>query len=133
MSHSEVAQLRESIANEYVAAQLGLSGLASGVSRHEVITAKMERIQQYHEQLQSIVGKEAFNIFNETLATLPDKPTRYAIVDVIRRELPKDEETDILIGRLWDMWETHDLLLQQFGAETMEIIINASEPIHEPL
>ena len=72
-------------------------------------------------------------MFNETLATLPDKPTRYAIVDVIRRELPKDEETDILIGRLWDMWETHDLLLQQFGAETMEIIINASEPIHEPL
>ena len=37
---SEVAQLRENIANEYIAAQLGLSGLASGVSRHEVITGK---------------------------------------------------------------------------------------------
>ncbi|MBA2678742.1 MAG: hypothetical protein H0U76_10170 [Ktedonobacteraceae bacterium] len=41
MSVSEVAQLRERIANEYRAAKWGLSGLAYGTAQHQFITARM--------------------------------------------------------------------------------------------
>jgi hypothetical protein len=48
-NQSEVAQLRRRIEDEYQAAQLGLTGLASGTSRHQVINAKMENMGKAFE------------------------------------------------------------------------------------
>jgi hypothetical protein len=48
---SEVARLRAQIEAEYQAAQRGLTGLAAGTTRHAFITAKMERMTQYLQQL----------------------------------------------------------------------------------
>ena len=45
MTESEVARLRQRIADEYLAAKYGLTGLASGVSKHEFITARMASMQ----------------------------------------------------------------------------------------
>ena len=56
---SEVAQLLAQISTEYEAAQRGLSGLASGTSRHDFITARMENMGRIHTQLQSLVGDDA--------------------------------------------------------------------------
>lgn len=67
-NQSEVARLLRQIEQEYEAAQRGLSGLAFGVSQHEFITAKMERIQQSQEALGQLVGKwQATKLVAETL------------------------------------------------------------------
>ena len=54
---SEVARLRQQIADEYEAAQLGLTGPAI-VSRHDFIAARMEGIAQCHAALVKEVGEE---------------------------------------------------------------------------
>lgn len=55
---SEVARLMEQIRLEYEAAQRGLTGLASGTARHDFINKKLENIEQCHEVLQTLVGKQ---------------------------------------------------------------------------
>lgn len=66
MAESEVARLRREIAEEYKAAKLGLQGVASGVTRHMIINAKLARIGQFHEQLVQLVGpQEAIRIVYE--------------------------------------------------------------------
>ncbi|MFL5624863.1 MAG: hypothetical protein ACJ788_04630 [Ktedonobacteraceae bacterium] len=68
---SEIARLRQRIAEEYEAATRGLTGFASGSTKHQFITRRMERIGSYHERLQHLVGKrEATRIVAETLETL---------------------------------------------------------------
>ena len=70
-NHSEIARLRQRIAEEYEAATRGLSGLASGSARHQFITRRMEQIGTYHETLQHLVGEqEATRIMAETLEAL---------------------------------------------------------------
>ncbi|HLI08295.1 MAG TPA: hypothetical protein VKV40_17155 [Ktedonobacteraceae bacterium] len=64
---SEVARLLKQIAEEYEAAQRGLSGLAYGTSQHEFITARMEHMGQLHGQLQSLVGDIAISMIAEEL------------------------------------------------------------------
>lgn len=64
---SEVARLLSQINEEYEAAQRGLTGLACGVSQHEFITARMERMGQLHSQLYSIVGDTAIAMIADTL------------------------------------------------------------------
>ena len=54
---SEVAQLRQRIAEEYEAAHLGLCGYAIS-ARHDFIQARMEAVNQHHEQLVELVGEE---------------------------------------------------------------------------
>lgn len=54
---SEVARLRQRIADEYEAAQLGLTGPAI-VSRHDFITARMQGIAQCHNELVKLVGEQ---------------------------------------------------------------------------
>jgi hypothetical protein len=72
MNQSEVAQLRQQIAEEYQAAKWGLIGLASGASHHAFITAKMERMGRYHERLITLVGSEqATRLLAETLEHCP--------------------------------------------------------------
>jgi hypothetical protein len=58
MEGSDLARLLRQIDMENEAASLGLHGLASGCSQHEVITAKMERWGIMQEKLASIVGEE---------------------------------------------------------------------------
>jgi hypothetical protein len=66
---SEVAKIRQRIAEEYQAAKWGLSGLAYGTAQHQFITARMENIGLYHEQLRALVGseQEAIRLVAETL------------------------------------------------------------------
>ena len=64
---SEVARLLSQISEEYEAAQRGLTGLACGVSQHEFITARMERMGQLHSELHSIVGDTAIAMIADTL------------------------------------------------------------------
>jgi hypothetical protein len=67
-SKSEVARLMQHIAQEYRAAQAGLSGLASGTAQHAFITARMEQMERYHEQVSALVGSEqAARLLAETL------------------------------------------------------------------
>jgi hypothetical protein len=54
---SEGAQLLHRISLEYEAATRGLTGLSAGSAMHTFITARLERIGAYHEQLASLVGE----------------------------------------------------------------------------
>ena len=54
---SEVAQLLQRISLEYEAATRGLTGLSAGSAKHSFITARLEQIGVYHEQLVSLVGE----------------------------------------------------------------------------
>jgi hypothetical protein len=54
---SEVAQLLQQISLEYEAATRGLTGLSAGSTKHSFITARLEQIGVYHEQLVSLVGE----------------------------------------------------------------------------
>lgn len=55
--HSEVAALVAAIQAEYDAGEAALHGLASGVSQHAIINARMGRAQQASEQLIAAVGE----------------------------------------------------------------------------
>ena len=64
-NHSEVARLMQRIAQEYEAAQRGLTGLCLG-------TARMEQIGTCHEALKGLVGEgEATRMLAETLEAQP--------------------------------------------------------------
>ena len=70
---SEVARLRQRIADEYTAAQRGLSGLAFGTAQHAFITKKMEAIHQCHAQLKELVGEQqATQIMVETVEAVEE-------------------------------------------------------------
>ena len=68
---SEVARLLRQIAEEYEAAQRGLTGIAFGTARHDFITARMENMGQLHGQLQSLVGDIAVEMIAEKLKDTP--------------------------------------------------------------
>ena len=55
---SEVALLMRQIELEYQAAERVLKGLALGTAKHEYITARMERMDELHNQLKVLVGEE---------------------------------------------------------------------------
>ena len=70
-NRSEVARLRQHIAEEYEAATRGLSGLASGTAKHEFIIRRMEQMGACHEMLKHLVGeREATKMLAETLEAL---------------------------------------------------------------
>jgi len=72
---SEVAQILTQIQAEYESGMRGLCGLASGVTKHQFITARMERIDQLHSTLGECVGEEqATQLLVSALADLPDTP-----------------------------------------------------------
>ena len=65
---SEVARLMRQIEREYEAAQRGLYGFAAGAAKHSFITARMENIGRYHEQIKELVGeKEAVRALAQAL------------------------------------------------------------------
>ncbi len=70
-NRSEVARLRQRIAEEYEAAMCGLTGLASGTAKHKFITKRMEQMGACHETLKQLVGEqEATRMLAETLQAL---------------------------------------------------------------
>lgn len=70
-SKSEVARLRQQYAEEYIAAQRGLTGLAMGSARHAFITRKMERMSEVQVELSKLVGEEeAARLLNEAVEKL---------------------------------------------------------------
>jgi hypothetical protein len=119
MAESEVAQLRQRIAEEYQAAKWGPSGLAYGTAQHQFITAKMESMGESFAELTEMVGspQEAAKILANTLEDLPETLTQSTLVPILRRELGNTEETAILIDHIQEMWETIDLLIARFGPE----------------
>ena len=65
--NSEVAQLLQRISEEYEAAERAMTGFAV-TAKHEFITARMEQIGVFHQQLQGLVGElEATQMVAETL------------------------------------------------------------------
>jgi len=132
MTHSEIARLRQRIADEYLSAKLGLTGLAWGTSKHQVITARMENMGKYVTTLTELVGsaEEAGKMVAETLEHLPDTPTRCTLVDFLRREFDNTEETALLIEQVQAMWETRDQLIARFGSERARKIIDTPEMMH---
>ncbi len=68
---SEVARLRQQYAEEYEAAQRGLSGLAMGSARHAFITRKMANMCVCQLELAKLVGEqEAARLLNEAVDKL---------------------------------------------------------------
>ncbi len=128
MPISEVAQLRERIANEYMAAKWGLSGLAYGTAKHEFITKRMERMEEHRQELAQIVGsQQAIILLAETLAALPDLPQRQAVLAVIKQMRGATEQTAHLLDCIQALWQTVDLLRQEFGAEDAHKILHAAD------
>ena len=77
MSMSELAKIKQSIAAEMEAARRGLHGLSAGTASHEVISAKMQRMGEYHEKLTGIIGKDdATKFLLETEAKVDDRLER---------------------------------------------------------
>jgi hypothetical protein len=64
---SEVARILTQIREEYEAARQGLSGLSQGTPQHVFITARMEKMQELHERLQTFAGDEAMMLIADTL------------------------------------------------------------------
>lgn len=116
---SEVAQLKRQIELEYLAAQWGLSGLASGTAKHAHITARMERVGHSFEQLTQLVGspEQATQIITEVTKDLPEQAIRSYLPDVLRHELGSTEEIEMLLDYIADAQETCDLLSERFGRE----------------
>ena len=55
---SEVARLRQRIAEECEASWWALHGIAAGVAQHEFIIAKFKNMEGYHAHLTGLVGEE---------------------------------------------------------------------------
>jgi hypothetical protein len=126
MTGSEVTRIRENIANEYKAAMWGLTGLAYGASRHDFISARLENMGRSQIELAFLVGEQQAGAFvADTLANLPDKPERSAILDLLPHLRGKTEETTHLRDHIQEMWETIDLLKREFGEEGAHKIIHA--------
>jgi hypothetical protein len=70
INQSEVARLRQKYAEEFEAAQRGLSGYAV-VSRHQFVTKKMENMGRCHAQLAKLIGeREATLMVSEAIKDL---------------------------------------------------------------
>ncbi|MBV9227933.1 MAG: hypothetical protein JOZ18_01375 [Chloroflexi bacterium] len=126
MAGSEYAQIKQRIADEYLAAKWGLTGLACGTSQHTFITARMENMGQSLTTLIDLAGspQEAAKILADTLEDLPETPTRDILLDLLRRHaLDTTEETATLIERIQALWQTIDLLKARFGPERAQKII----------
>jgi hypothetical protein len=126
MAGSEIAKIRETIAREYMAAKWGLAGFAQGSAKHEFISARMERIEEGRKALEAYVGGEAIALVAETLDTVPEKPTRDHMQEMLRHEFGDTEDTEYLLNDLKDAWKTFDLLIACFGMEEAQKMINAS-------
>ncbi len=126
MGQSDIARLRQQIASEYLSAQLGLSGLAEGTSRHRFITTKMEHMGASFDTLARTMGKEqAIQIIAQTLQEIPEQVTRQDVLQVVLHEQGDSEATRHLLDALQNLWATLDLLIERFGPEAARKIMHA--------
>jgi hypothetical protein len=58
MHESEIVRLREQVELEYESMMLGLHGFAEGSAIHEFISAKMARVEGYHDELAREIGED---------------------------------------------------------------------------
>lgn len=58
MCQSEIAQLRQQIAAEYVAMRFAISGLSQGMSSHEFIRARFKNVGACCDRLERHVGEQ---------------------------------------------------------------------------
>lgn len=70
-STSEVAALRQRIAQECEAGWWALHGLAAGVAQHDFIHARFQSMENYHFLLTEMVGEEQAteilcDVYNQT-------------------------------------------------------------------
>jgi hypothetical protein len=72
-NQSEIARLRQQLAAECNAGWQALYGLASGVARHEVITARFRSMERTLQQLSELVGEDqATEALYEIYTTVTD-------------------------------------------------------------
>jgi hypothetical protein len=65
-NQSEVARLRQRIADECQASWWALHGLSSGTAQHEFIHARFQHMEKCHGSLRELVGEEqATNVLCE--------------------------------------------------------------------
>ncbi|HZR43301.1 MAG TPA: hypothetical protein VFB12_24510 [Ktedonobacteraceae bacterium] len=69
---SEVARLLGRITAEYEAAKLAMTGPVQGTAQHNFITARMERIGDLHQELQSLAGEHAMALVAAQLDAISD-------------------------------------------------------------
>ena len=70
-NHSEIARLRQRIAEEYEAAMRGLHGFAYGSAKHHFITRRVEQMGASRETLQHLAGeRKAIRMQAQTLEAL---------------------------------------------------------------
>jgi len=68
---SEVARIRQQIAEEYAAARRGLEGPAI-ISRHEFIATRMDNMGRSYHELSELLGEqEAIKVVAETIWPSP--------------------------------------------------------------
>jgi hypothetical protein len=73
---SEVARIREQIAQEHQAACWALDGLASGRLQHRFINRRMQRIDEYQERLTTLVGEQmSLQMVNQVFESSPPQRT----------------------------------------------------------
>lgn len=125
MAGSEIARIKETIAREYMAAKWGLTGLAQGMAKHEFISARMEQIEVGRQALEAYVGNEAIALVAETLAAIPENPTREHIIAWLRHEFGETEDTEYLVHHLEQFWFSFDLLGELLSVEIAQKMMNA--------
>ncbi|MBO0778523.1 MAG: hypothetical protein J2P37_06800 [Ktedonobacteraceae bacterium] len=95
MRKSDVAQLRAQIEAEHLAGQQALSGIAAGTARHQVIAARLERMQAITDSLAQHIGKrEAMHVWCEVLegGPLPSAPSTCGHMDESASEQSEKKE-----------------------------------------
>jgi hypothetical protein len=76
-SLSRIAEIKQSIEDEMIAARRGLFGLSAGATRHEVIDAKMKRVSEQHKKLGGLIGEDqAMQFYLTTEARVLDQIDR---------------------------------------------------------
>jgi hypothetical protein len=73
MNSSEVAHLREQVELEYESMMRGLNGFAEGSAIHEFISARMARVEGYHDELAREIGEDEAT---QIICELYNKATR---------------------------------------------------------
>jgi hypothetical protein len=55
------------------------------------------------------------------------RPTRFEMMNELRRILGHNEETEHMIDWIQDAWQTYDVLIERVGRERAHQIINAMD------
>ena len=84
MGSSEIALLRQRLAQEYEAGRWALYGLHSGTAQHTFITARFRQMETCHQRLTELVGEEQATtylceVFDRV--SVPHQPAEHRIAE----------------------------------------------------